>query len=117
MPKTVEPEPAVRLDPVVRAIQMPRVNRLIAGDVGLGKTIEAGMTVSELIIPHPADDSEAVPERVSESFQLADEARTNEIERDRHRPPAEAAEGDPPSPTPPPGPATSGGRPAPLPVN
>jgi len=32
-----------QLDPVVRAIQMPRVNLLIADDMGLGKTIEAGM--------------------------------------------------------------------------
>src|SRR5919202_1691741 len=31
-----------QLDPVVRAIQMPRVNLLSADDVGLGKTIEAG---------------------------------------------------------------------------
>src|SRR5207244_7485322 len=43
-----------QLDPVVRAIQMPRVSLLIADDVGLGKTIEAGMTVSELIIRHRA---------------------------------------------------------------
>ena len=43
-----------QLDPVVRAIQMPRVNLLIADDVGLGKTIEAGMTASELIIRHRA---------------------------------------------------------------
>jgi hypothetical protein len=41
-----------QLDPVVRAIQMPRVNLLIADDVGLGKTIEAGMTILELIIRH-----------------------------------------------------------------
>jgi ERCC4-related helicase len=34
-----------QLDPVVRAIQMPRVNLLIADDVGLGKTIEAGLVV------------------------------------------------------------------------
>src|SRR5207247_5279934 len=38
-----------QLDPVVRAIQMPRVNLLIADDVGLGKTIEAGMVGLELI--------------------------------------------------------------------
>lgn len=43
-----------QLDPVVRAIQMPRVSLLVADDVGLGKTIEAGMTVSELILRHRA---------------------------------------------------------------
>jgi hypothetical protein len=44
-----------QLDPVVRAIQMPRANLLIADDVGLGKTIEAGMTILELIIRHRAN--------------------------------------------------------------
>jgi len=43
-----------QLDPVVRAIQMPRVNLLIADDVGLGKTIEAGLVGQELIIRHRA---------------------------------------------------------------
>ncbi|MDY0167613.1 MAG: DISARM system SNF2-like helicase DrmD [Thermoguttaceae bacterium] len=43
-----------QLDPVVRAIQMPRVNLLIADDVGLGKTIETGMVTSELVIRHRA---------------------------------------------------------------
>lgn len=43
-----------QLDPVVRAIQMPRVNLLIADDVGLGKTIEAGMVTLELMIRHRA---------------------------------------------------------------
>lgn len=43
-----------QLDPLVRAIQMPRVNLLIADDVGLGKTIEAGMVALELIIRHRA---------------------------------------------------------------
>ena len=43
-----------QLDPVVRAIQMPRVNLLIADDVGLGKTIEAGLVCQELIIRHRA---------------------------------------------------------------
>jgi SNF2 family DNA or RNA helicase len=41
-----------QLDPVVRAIQMPRVNLLVADDVGLGKTIEAGMVALELILRH-----------------------------------------------------------------
>ncbi len=43
-----------QLDPLVRAIQMPRVNLLVADDVGLGKTIEAGLVVQELLIRHRA---------------------------------------------------------------
>lgn len=39
-----------QLDPVVRAIQMPRVNLLIADDVGLGKTIETGLVAQELML-------------------------------------------------------------------
>ena len=41
-----------QLDPVVRALQMPRVNLLIAADVGLGKTIESGLVAQELILRH-----------------------------------------------------------------
>lgn len=41
-----------QLDPLARAIQMPRVNLLIADDVGLGKTIEAGLVVQELSLRH-----------------------------------------------------------------
>jgi hypothetical protein len=33
---------------------MPRVNLLIADDVGLGKTIEAGLVVQELLLRHRA---------------------------------------------------------------
>ncbi|HKI16802.1 MAG TPA: SNF2-related protein, partial [Isosphaeraceae bacterium] len=36
------------------AIQMPRVNLLVADDVGLGKTIESGLVALELIIRHRA---------------------------------------------------------------
>ncbi|MCC7360981.1 MAG: DEAD/DEAH box helicase [Anaerolineales bacterium] len=43
-----------QLDPLVRAVQMPRVNLLIADDVGLGKTIEAGLVVQELIVRNRA---------------------------------------------------------------
>ena len=43
-----------QLDPVVRALSMPRVNLLVADDVGLGKTIEAGLVAQELILRHRA---------------------------------------------------------------
>ena len=43
-----------QLDPLVRAIQMPRVNLLIADDVGLGKTVEAGLVLQEMLIRHRA---------------------------------------------------------------
>jgi SNF2 family DNA or RNA helicase len=39
-----------QLDPVVRALSMPRANLLIADDVGLGKTIEAGLVIRELLL-------------------------------------------------------------------
>lgn len=39
-----------QLDPLVRAIQLPRANLLIADDVGLGKTIETGLVIQELIV-------------------------------------------------------------------
>jgi ERCC4-related helicase len=39
-----------QLDPVVRAVQMHRVCLLIADDVGLGKTIESGLVIQELIL-------------------------------------------------------------------
>ncbi|MGI6656335.1 MAG: DISARM system SNF2-like helicase DrmD [Desulfobulbus sp.] len=43
-----------QLEPLVRAIDMSRVNLLIADDVGLGKTIEAGLVIQELLIRHRA---------------------------------------------------------------
>lgn len=47
----VEPE-EYQLEPVARALTMPRVNLLLADDVGLGKTIEAGLVTQELILRH-----------------------------------------------------------------
>ena len=43
-----------QLEPLVRAIDMPRARLLIADDVGLGKTIEAGLVIRELILRHRA---------------------------------------------------------------
>ena len=43
-----------QLEPVTRALTMPRVNLLVADDVGLGKTIEAGLVVQEMLLRHRA---------------------------------------------------------------
>ncbi|HRI19087.1 MAG TPA: SNF2-related protein, partial [Burkholderiaceae bacterium] len=39
-----------QLEPLHRALKMPRVSLFIADDVGLGKTIEAGLIVRELLL-------------------------------------------------------------------
>ncbi|HZO66584.1 MAG TPA: DISARM system SNF2-like helicase DrmD [Kribbellaceae bacterium] len=41
-----------QLEPVARAVDAPRVNLLLADDVGLGKTIEAGLVTQELLLRH-----------------------------------------------------------------
>ena len=66
-----------QLDPVVRALQMPRVNLLIADDVGLGKTIRPGLVVQELILRNRAR-ADAIPAEI---------ARETAAIRDRYRKP------------------------------
>lgn len=48
---TVEP---YQLEPLRRALAAPRTNLLLADDVGLGKTIEAGLVIQELLLRHRA---------------------------------------------------------------
>jgi ERCC4-related helicase len=43
-----------QLEPVAKALRMPRVALLVADDVGLGKTIEAGLVIQEMLLRHRA---------------------------------------------------------------
>ena len=85
-----------QLDPVVRAIQMPRVNLLIADDVGLGKTIEAGLVAQELIIRHRCRRTlivcpsalqvqwrDQMRDKFGLEFRIVDSARMKELRRQR----------------------------------
>lgn len=45
---------AYQLEPLRRVLGAPRANLLLADDVGLGKTIEAGLAIQELFLRHRA---------------------------------------------------------------
>ena len=68
-----------QLTPVIRALSMPRVALLLADDVGLGKTIQAGLVATELIVRRrikrilvvcPASLQDQWRDEMSEKFHL-----------------------------------------------
>jgi len=50
----IRPE-SYQLLPLAKALELPRVNLLIGDDVGLGKTVEAGLIVRELLLRRRVD--------------------------------------------------------------
>jgi superfamily II DNA or RNA helicase len=85
-----------QLDPVVRALSMPRTNLLIADDVGLGKTIEAGLVMQELMLRHRARTMlivcpagltlqwrEEMRDKFGLDFRIVDTGRLKELRRSR----------------------------------
>ncbi|MEZ0372716.1 MAG: DISARM system SNF2-like helicase DrmD [Candidatus Sericytochromatia bacterium] len=85
-----------QLEPLMRAVEMPRANLLIADDVGLGKTIEAGLVMQELIFRHrvhrilivcPAalqiQWREQMRDKFGLEFQIVDSERVRALRRER----------------------------------
>ncbi len=83
-----------QLEPVARAIEAPRVNLLLADDVGLGKTIEAGLVALELLLRHRARRimivcppglmvkwQDEMAEKFGLAFTIVDSAQLNTLRR------------------------------------
>ena len=65
---------AYQLLPLLKALDLPRANLLIADDVGLGKTVEAGLVLRELLLRRRVDLA-IVAAPASMTLQWQDELR------------------------------------------
>src|SRR4051794_6034254 len=85
-----------QLEPLVRALRMPRTTLLVADDVGLGKTIEAGLVVQELLLRHRARTAlvvcpaalqvqwrDELREKFGLEFRIVDRALLGQLRRSR----------------------------------
>ncbi len=85
-----------QLDPLRKALRLPRVNLFIADDVGLGKTIEAGLIVRELLLRRRIDRivvacppamldqwQDEMEDRFGLAFTILDRAQVTRMRRER----------------------------------
>ena len=87
---------AYQLEPLWKALRLPRVNLFIADDVGLGKTIEAGLIARELLLRRRVDRivvacppsmleqwRDEMEARFGLTFTLLDRAHVTRMRRER----------------------------------
>jgi SNF2 family DNA or RNA helicase len=87
---------AYQLEPLRKALRLPRVNLFIADDVGLGKTIEAGLIARELLMRKKIREivvacppsmllqwQEELEQRFGLGFEILDKDFVSQIRRER----------------------------------
>lgn len=87
---------AYQLEPLRKALRLPRVNLFIADDVGLGKTIEAGLIARELLLRKKVRDivvscppsmllqwQEELEARFGLTFEILDKDYMKRVRRER----------------------------------
>lgn len=87
---------AYQLEPLRKALRLPRVNLFIADDVGLGKTIEAGLIARELLLRKKVRDivvscppsmliqwQEELESRFGLTFEILDQDYMRRVRRER----------------------------------
>lgn len=87
---------AYQMEPLRKALRLPRVNLFIADDTGLGKTIEAGMIVRELLLRKKAKSivvatppsvleqwKEELEDRFGLVFEILDRSYLARVRRER----------------------------------
>ncbi len=87
---------AYQLEPLRKALLLPRVNLFIADDVGLGKTIEAGLIARELLLRKKVNEiivscppsmllqwQDELAQRFGLSFEILDKKYVSQVRRQR----------------------------------